>query len=201
MAKVALFGTSADPPHQGHRSILQWLARRYDQVAVWAADNPFKAHQTSLSDRAAMLSLLIQDLEAPRHNVQLCPELSHSRTLFSVEQAQKIWPQAELSLAIGADLVRQLPRWYRAAEILRQVSIVVFPRPGYTLDPQDLEKLRQLGAAVAIAEGPELHDVSSTDYRQCEENAGVPTIIQAYIDQNDLYLCPENSKEKLPIRS
>ncbi|MGP1373634.1 MAG: nicotinate-nucleotide adenylyltransferase [Almyronema sp.] len=201
MAKIALFGTSADPPHRGHRGILQWLARRFDQVAVWAADNPFKAHQTSLADRAAMLSLLIQDLEDPHHTVQLYPELSHSRTLFSVEQAQKMWPGSELYLAIGADLVGQLPRWYRAAEILRQVNIVVFPRPGYTVDTSDLETLRQLGASVAIAEGPELHDVSSTNYRQCEENAEVPTIIQAYIDQNDLYLCPENSKEKLPTRS
>ncbi|NJL86783.1 MAG: nicotinate-nucleotide adenylyltransferase [Leptolyngbyaceae cyanobacterium SM1_1_3] len=201
MAKVALFGTSADPPHRGHRAILQWLARRFDQVAVWAADNPFKAHQTALNDRAAMLSLLIQDLEAPHQNVQLYPELSHSRTLFSVEQAQQVWPQAELYLAIGADLVQQLPRWYRAAEILRQVNIVIFPRPGYTVKEQDLAQLRQLGAAVTIAEGPELHDVSSTEYRQCEDNAEVPTIVQAYIDQNDLYLCPENSKEKLPTRS
>lgn len=45
---IALFGTSADPPTRGHGKILTWLAQHYDQVAVWAADNPFKQHQASL---------------------------------------------------------------------------------------------------------------------------------------------------------
>ncbi|MEM6592470.1 MAG: nicotinic acid mononucleotide adenylyltransferase, partial [Cyanobacteria bacterium P01_C01_bin.73] len=40
MTRIALFGTSADPPHQGHQAILTWLARRFNHVAVWAADNP-----------------------------------------------------------------------------------------------------------------------------------------------------------------
>lgn len=42
MTRVALFGTSADPPTVGHQAILRWLSEHYDQVAVWAADNPFK---------------------------------------------------------------------------------------------------------------------------------------------------------------
>ena len=47
--RVALFGTSADPPTSGHQKILSWLSERYDWVAIWAADNPFKSHQTSLT--------------------------------------------------------------------------------------------------------------------------------------------------------
>ena len=43
MKSVALFGTSADPPTSGHGAILGWLSQHYDQVAVWAADNPFKS--------------------------------------------------------------------------------------------------------------------------------------------------------------
>ena len=40
--KIALFGTSADPPTAAHQTILQCLADHYDQVAVWASDNPLK---------------------------------------------------------------------------------------------------------------------------------------------------------------
>ena len=43
--RIALFGTSADPPTAGHQKILRWLSEGYDRVAVWAADNPFKCHQ------------------------------------------------------------------------------------------------------------------------------------------------------------
>ena len=60
---VALFGTSADPPTAGHQAILKWLSERYDWVAVWASDNPFKFHQTSLEHRGAMLRLLIEDID------------------------------------------------------------------------------------------------------------------------------------------
>ena len=62
--RIALFGTSADPPTAGHQEILQWLSERYDWVAVWAADNPFKSHQTALLHRAAMLQLLITNINA-----------------------------------------------------------------------------------------------------------------------------------------
>ncbi|MGB2926426.1 MAG: adenylyltransferase/cytidyltransferase family protein, partial [Limnothrix sp.] len=62
MTQIALFGTSADPPTVGHQSILRWLSEHYDQVAVWAADNPFKEHGATLDQRSEMLELLIKDL-------------------------------------------------------------------------------------------------------------------------------------------
>ncbi|MGL5832760.1 MAG: nicotinate-nucleotide adenylyltransferase, partial [Waterburya sp.] len=34
MKKIALFGTSADPPTIGHQTILQWLSQHYDHVVV-----------------------------------------------------------------------------------------------------------------------------------------------------------------------
>ncbi|MGL4880174.1 MAG: adenylyltransferase/cytidyltransferase family protein, partial [Waterburya sp.] len=62
MDKIALFGTSADPPTIGHQTILQWLSKHYDRVVVWASDNPFKEHKTPLVDRTEMLKLTIADL-------------------------------------------------------------------------------------------------------------------------------------------
>jgi Cytidylyltransferase-like len=54
MIHTALFGTSADPPTLGHQAILEWLATQFDEVAVWAADNPFKVQQTPLYHRQTM---------------------------------------------------------------------------------------------------------------------------------------------------
>ncbi|HEY9760987.1 MAG TPA: nicotinate-nucleotide adenylyltransferase [Trichocoleus sp.] len=198
MKTIALFGTSADPPHQGHCAILCWLATRFDHVAVWTANNPFKAHQTALADRFRMLELLIEDLDVPPGTVQLHPELSHMRSIISIERAKQKWPEAEFTLVIGADLVHQLPHWYQAADIFAAVNLLVVPRPGYHLSEEDLSELRQQGARVAIATMPKQYDVSSSQYRD-DETAELPPAVKAYIEQNHLYSCPEDSREKLSV--
>ncbi|MBD0334279.1 MAG: nicotinate-nucleotide adenylyltransferase [Cyanobacteria bacterium Co-bin13] len=197
--QIALFGTSADPPHQGHCAILCWLATRFDHVAVWTANNPFKAHQTTLADRFRMLELLIEDLDVSPGAVQLHPELSHMRSIISIERARQRWPEAEFTLVVGADLVRQLPQWYRAQEIFAAVKILVVPRPGYSLADSDLMELQRQGAAVEVAATPKQYDVSSSRYREAEA-AELPPAVRAYIEQNHLYSCPEDSREKLSVR-
>jgi nicotinate-nucleotide adenylyltransferase len=186
MLKIALFGTSADPPTAGHQAILNWLAQHYDQVAVWASDNPFKDHQTPLDHRAAMLRLLIQDIDPPRLNIHLYPDLSSPRALITVKRAEQRWGNAELTLVIGSDLVPQLPRWYQVQDLLQRVKLLVVPRPGYSLDPQILEPLKQLGAEVAIANLTGL-PVSSTAYREHQAADTLPPPVAAYIHREQLY--------------
>lgn len=197
MKRIALFGTSADPPTAGHQAILSWLSERYDWVAVWAADNPFKSHQTPLEHRATMLRLLIEDI-APPQNVGFHPELSSSRTVETIEKAQKRWgADADFTLVVGSDLVKQLPRWYRVEDLLRQVQLLIVQRPGYAVENIDLHQLRQLGiCAIADMTGP---DVSSTAYRKHGDTQALTPPIQEYIQREHLYKC-EDTKEKLQIR-
>jgi nicotinate-nucleotide adenylyltransferase len=194
--KIALFGTSADPPTAGHQAILAWLADHYDHVAVWASDNPFKTHQTALAHRAAMLQLLIADIDPPRDNIGLDETLSDPRALITVERAKTRWPGAEFTLVIGSDLVPQLPRWYQVQDLLQQVKVLVVPRPGYPLDEADLQPLRQMGATVAIAPIP-VPDVSSTAYREDQEAEAVTPTVEAYIHREQLYQCQDAHKSGL----
>ncbi|MBC7823450.1 MAG: nicotinate-nucleotide adenylyltransferase [Candidatus Parcubacteria bacterium] len=194
MLKVALFGTSADPPTRGHLAILCWLSQHFDQVAVWASDNPFKSHQTALDHRTEMLRLLIGDLDL--RNIQVYPELSSSRTVITVERAQERWQNAEFTLVVGSDLVRQLPKWFRARDLFDRVKLLVVPRPGYSITDSELDPLRQIGADVTIAD-LNAPNVSSTAYREQGETEGVTSPIQAYIDREQLYRCHAR-REKLP---
>jgi nicotinate-nucleotide adenylyltransferase len=187
MLKIALFGTSADPPTAGHQAILKWLSEHYDIVAVWAADNPFKNHQTSLEHRLRMLDLLIWHLQPPKSNIQLRRELSDHRSLISVEKAQAIWGEKEeYTLVIGSDLVGQIRRWYRSRELLEKVKILVIPRPGYPINQDDIKQLQKLGGDCLIADvfAPA---VSSTDYREKGDNHAVTAAIQDYINRQKLY--------------
>ncbi|MBD2327546.1 nicotinate-nucleotide adenylyltransferase [Alkalinema sp. FACHB-956] len=197
--KIALFGTSADPPTFGHLAILRWLVQRFDHVAVWASDNPFKAKQVELYHRTRMMQLLVQELQLPATQVRVYPELSYPRTLFTLAKAKEYWPEGEFTLTIGADIVPQIPTWYQAQQLLSQVHLVVIPRSGYALEPQAIEQLRQLGTTVEIAD-LETPDVSSTAYRTYPQADSVPPSIQSYIQQEQLYEWPDETQKPLALQ-
>jgi len=200
MMRIALFGTSADPPTAGHQEILRWLSERYDWVAVWAADNPFKSHQTLLEHRAAMLRLLIADMDAPGHNVAVAQDLSSWRTLETVEKAKQHWGEdAEYTLVIGSDLINQLPRWYKIEDLLQQVQLLIVPRPGYAIDETSLEAIKKLGGKIAIATLTGL-DVSSTAYREHGDTEALIAPIVAYIHQQHLYKCQDATTKRFQLR-
>ncbi len=186
MEKIALFGTSADPPTVGHQTILNWLAQYYDRVVVWASDNPFKQHQTPLSDRTQMLQLAIKDIEAYHHNISLHPELSDRRSLVTVNKARDKWSKAEFSLVIGSDILPQITSWYRIEELLQQVKLLIVPRKGYDITEQDLASLDKIGGGFAIAtlNAPQ---VSSSIYRSQKDSSLIVPAVEDYIQQNNLY--------------
>ncbi len=194
--KIALFGTSADPPTAGHQAVLVWLSYHYDYVAVWAADNPFKSHQTSLQNRVEMLRLLIVDMIPPRQNVNLEQELSNLRTVSTVENAKQRWGNdTELFVVIGSDLLDQFQGWYRIKDLLHLAEVLVIPRPGYAIDKISLEKIGTLGGTISIANLTGL-DVSSTAYREHGDPQALTPSVAAYIHQKHLYKCQDSTKTK-----
>jgi nicotinate-nucleotide adenylyltransferase len=183
--KIALFGTSADPPTLAHQQIMQWLSDRFPLVAVWAADNPDKVHGATLGQRAAMLELLVADLDDPQ--VQVYQELSHRYTVKTLNFARQRWPTAEFSLVIGGDLVAQIDRWQGGPELIRQVELLVVPRPGWSISSADIQRLVNLGGRVQLVDDLQTLAVSSTAVRQAADLQAVPPSVSDYIDRLDLY--------------
>lgn len=187
MNKIALFGTSADPPTVAHQNILRWLSENYDWVAVWASDNPFKNHHTSLEDRTEMLKLLIKEIDTPKNNISLYKELSHLKSLITVKKAREIWgDEVKFTLVIGSDLLSQIPRWYKIEELLQQVQVLIVPRLGYPIQQQELKTLRLLGGKYLIAELT-IPGFSSTIYRQQGAEQTLTPKVKEYINQQQLY--------------
>lgn len=192
MKKIALFGTSADPPTVGHQTILHWLSRHYDQVVVWASDNPFKQHQTPLKYRSEMLQLAIADLSLS--NINLYPELSDRFTLVTVGRSREKWGQeVEFSLVIGSDILPQIHNWYRIEELLTEVKVLIVPRLGYAIKEADLASLHDLGGEYAIAtlNAPK---VSSSTYRLQKDQSFVTPSVRDYIYQQNLYSVIEEAR-------
>lgn len=195
--KIALFGTSADPPTAGHQAVLIWLSHHYDNVAVWAANNPFKSHQTSLEDRVEMLRLLIKDITPQKQNINLEQELSHLRTFSTVGNAKQRWGKdTEFVVVIGSDLLSQFQSWYRIEELLQEAEVLVIPRPGYAIDKSNLNNIRRLGGKINVANLTGL-DISSTAYREHGDTQALTPSVAAYINQKHLYECQDSTKTKL----
>jgi nicotinate-nucleotide adenylyltransferase len=192
--KIALFGTSADPPTIAHQKIINWLAEKFDSVAVWAADNPFKLHGATLEQRSQMLELLIAEMQLPlNQQAQVYRALSSQRTLESLITARSIWPDGEFTLTVGADLITQLPQWYRVSELLNQVELLIVPRTGNQIEPSDLQRLTDLGATISIAP-LSTPAISSTTIRTSHSIVGMTPSVATYTQHNSLYQIPTHSR-------
>ena len=146
---MALFGTSADPPTIGHQTILAGLGQRYPMVATWASDNPLKNHGAPLTVRRQLLQAVVDSLKtqiSQQCHLELRQDFSSRRALESVQAARASFPSARLLFVVGVDLLPQIPKWYKAAELLRSCCLAVIPRNNWPRQEQAIAWLQAAGA-------------------------------------------------------
>ena len=181
---LALLGTSADPPTEGHRALLAGLAEHYGQVVTWASDNPFKQHGAPLAVRAQLLEALVQDLADPR--IRHRQALSSPRAIDTVTRAAELWPGHALVFVVGGDLAAQVPCWYRAAELLQRCRLAVVPRQGFPLDPKALATIEALGGQPEVVHLP-VPATASSAIRRHPSPEQVPAALWAELVKHNLY--------------
>ena len=87
---------------------------------------------------------------------------SHCRPSYTVTTLQKLsetYPDREFVLIIGADNWAAFDKWKSPEEILQNHRILVYPRPGYEINPHELP------AQVKAVNTP-LLEISSTFIRE-----------------------------------
>ena len=136
-ARLLVFGGSFDPPHLAHVDLPPLAARRLDADAILyipAARPPHKLDlvQTPAHHRLAMLRLALQDR---RDCLILTDELDRgpdqpSYTIDTLNILKnRIQPNAELRLLIGADQLRIFDTWRDAEHIEHLAEPAVMVRP------------------------------------------------------------------------
>ena len=182
--ELALFGTSADPPTEGHRALLLGLAQRYGQVAAWASDNPFKQHGAPLELRAQLLGTLIDSLGIPQ--IKLAQDLSSPKAIETLDRAAQLWPDLDLVFVVGGDLAGQIPSWFQAQALLQRCRLTVVPRQGHPIADGALERLRELGAEVEVLELA-VPATASSAIRGGEESRSIPEVLWPELLKHNLY--------------
>lgn len=186
---VGIFGGSFNPVHRGHIMLAQYLSQHSHLDEVWltlSPQNPLKQSSELLDDvhRLAMLNEAVKGIDG----VEVCDiELSMPRpsyTINTLETLSQKFPQYQFNIVIGGDNWNLFDRWCDYRRIIDEYGVVVYPRPGYELNPANDKNVEVVSAPLA--------DVSSTEIRQAiAEGKDVkdllPQGVWEYIKNNNLY--------------
>jgi nicotinate-nucleotide adenylyltransferase len=151
-SRVAFFGGSFDPPHNGHLAVARAARAAFALDAVLFAPvgmQPLKPEGSSASfeDRVAMTRLAIAgepgfqvslaDAPKPGDDRNSAPSSTPNYTIDTLEQLRtSLPPDGALFCLMGADSFFGLRRWHRATELPFVAPLIVASRPGQPLpDP------------------------------------------------------------------
>lgn len=133
--RIGLLGGSFNPAHQGHRAVSLYALKRLGLDQVWwlvSPQNPLKPRKgmASLAERiqqardiAAHSRIVVSDLES---------QLGTTFTIDTLQALKKRFPSTRFVWLMGADNLKQMPRWQCWQDIFMSVPVAVFRRPGYS---------------------------------------------------------------------
>jgi nicotinate-nucleotide adenylyltransferase len=187
--KLAIFGGTFDPIHNGHLAIAREAVRQWDLarvVFIPAGRPPHKAGVTHApyEDRLRMVELACGD--EPRFEAsRLEAGAAKSYSINTIEKVRAtLAAQDELYFLIGADAFAEIETWRRWKEVVAAVKFLVVSRPGHQY---------------AIPEGARAHRLDTLDLptssseirRQLAQgcvNVDVPAAVLVYIRTGRLYM-------------
>lgn len=182
--KIALFGTSADPPTNGHKKIIEELSKIFSLVISYASDNPSKEHQESLTFRSLLLKSLIEDLKNP--NVFFDQELSSPWAIKTIKKCKLKYDTENIKFVIGSDLIEQIISWKNFNEIIKECDLFIIPREGYLINPRILKKIEENKGRYIISSF-KVPNVSSSMIREKNLQLELPKSIVEIIKHKNLY--------------
>jgi len=190
--KVALFGGTFDPIHNGHLIIAREAAGLCGLARVLfvpASRPPHKSGGThaSYADRLRMVEIACEcDPRFEASRLEEGPEYSYSIHAIEKVNAQlkdEGAPAGDLYFAIGADAFAEIRTWHRWMDVVQAVAFIVVSRPGAAYEVP-------AGARVFRLEGLDLA-VSSSEIRKNvaagRTGLDLPPAVAAYIRDRGLY--------------
>ncbi len=176
--KIALLGGSFNPPHLGHRALVNQLLQSNMFDEIWiipTLHHAFGKELASFEERVKMCSINFEEL-SPQIKIQLFEKEINNLEGYSINLIRflkKNFNSEEFYWVMGSDLMAEKNKWKNFEEIESKVNIYPIARSGY--------------------EESELPQISSTEIReQINLKQPLPHLllpqVQQYIQDQRLYL-------------
>ena len=198
--KIAIFGGTFDPVHEGHVQIVRAIldGGYSDKVLVLPAWEPPHKNsvRTAYCHRLQMAKLAfdgVKNAEVSDMESQWRFEPSYSIRVLSA--FQELYPADIVQMVIGGDSLKNFGSWYEPVKLAEKFEFIIYPRSNEDCDfsalariigEKNTEKMRS-----NVINAP-FYEISSTFLRKKLENSeNVATFISEkvlnYIKENNLY--------------
>ena len=182
--RIALFGTSADPPTIGHKKILEELSNIYSYVITYASDNPKKKHKENIFFRNLLLKTLIKEINNP--SIIFNQKISSQWAIESIKKCKKIYAFSEIDFVIGSDLIIEIFSWKNFDKIIDEVNLLIIKREGYPIENNTLKMLKTNKVIFEIS-SLNIPNISSSMVRLNNNYSYLPKSLIDIIKRNNLY--------------
>ena len=182
--RIALFGTSADPPTIGHKKILEELSNIYSFVITYASDNPKKKHKENIFFRNLLLESLIKDINNPK--IIFNQKISSQWAIESIEECKKIYAFNKIDFVIGSDLIMEIFSWKNFDKIIQEVKLLIIKREGYPIESNTIKMLEtnKVFFEISLLNIP---NISSSMVRLNKNYSNLPKSLVDIVKKNNLY--------------
>lgn len=188
---TGLYFGSFNPIHNGHLAIANYVLDFTVVDELWfvvSPQNPLKAKELLAPDfhRLEMVKRAISETE---NRMKVCDiEMSLPKPSFTIDTLltlEKKYPQKKFYLILGSDSMETITKWKEYEKLLKNYSILVYPREGSNLNDL-IQKY-----PIKIVNAP-LVDFSSTTIRQRLNNGlsvsdFIPESVAEYITEHGLF--------------
>jgi len=182
--RIALFGTSADPPTIGHKTILEELSKTYAFTISYVSNNPKKKHIEDISIRSHLLKTLIDDLDNPK--ILFNQKISSQWAVESIKKCKEIYKLNNLDFVIGSDLIKDIFYWKNFDKIILEVNFFIILREGYPVESNTLKMLESYKVKFKIST-IKIPNISSSKLRSNFNYSNLPTSLIDIVKKNNLY--------------
>jgi nicotinate-nucleotide adenylyltransferase len=130
-----VLGGSFNPAHEGHLHISLEAQKRLGLDQVWwlvSPQNPLKPTQ-SMKSQDARIEIASALADDPRMRVTgMESEWGTRYTADTLEQLRRRFPNCRFVWLMGADNLKQIPKWDRWLKVFHSVPVAVFDRSPYS---------------------------------------------------------------------
>ncbi len=209
MKRIAYFGGTFDPVHNGHLSVARSLVKlfkldRFVFLPAFHAPHKPDRKPTSEFHRFTMLCLATENDEHISVSTLELEKREKRYTIDTLKELKELHPGDEIFFVMGADSWTDIRTWREWENVLLSSNHIVVSRPGYEIRTDHvtdavreriadrIEQTNQPGHRIYFTDAVE-YDTSATELRDdlsdgvLDRESDIPAAVAKYIEKYDLY--------------